>query len=267
MRYPFLVESCLLSHGLKSVTNETLVAAWPRALPYITWVENGKILVGPAEQFAEFRASGKADARLDCNALASALETGASGALTASGTMAVCARLGVPLAVTCGMGGIGDIAGEELCPDLPALRDIPVALLATAPKDVVDIPATLQWLTQAGVRLIGADAARCTGYIFRSADVPLPQTLSETPHPLAGKTLILNGIPEAERIADPALLARGIAQGHRAEREGRYFHPAANGEFDRLTGGRSSEIQLYSIIENARLAAALTGDWAATDRQ
>lgn len=48
-----------------------------------------------------------------------------SGALTASGTMAVCVKMGIPVAITCGMGGIGDIKGEELCPDLPALQQIP----------------------------------------------------------------------------------------------------------------------------------------------
>ena len=75
---------------------------------------------------------------------------------------------------------------------------------------------------------------------------------------MRGKTLILNGIPSEKRIADDSLLAQGIAAGHRAEREGRYFHPAANAEFDRLTDGISSDIQLDSIIANTRLAAEIT---------
>lgn len=258
MEHGFLVESCLLSHGLASVSNETIVSAWPKELPCITWVDEGKIVISTAEEFVRFRASGKANARLDCNTLAAALENGSSGALTASGTMAVCARMGVKLAVTCGMGGIGDIAGEELCPDLPALRNIPVTLIATSPKDVVDIPATLRWLKEAGVRLIGADEARCTGYLFRCVDIPLDHLLADEPQPLRGKTLILNGIPSEKRIADDSLLAQGIAAGHRAEREGRYFHPAANAEFDRLTDGISSDIQLDSIIANTRLAAEIT---------
>lgn len=254
----FLVESCLLSHGLASVSDDAIVRAWPEELPVITWIDGGEIKIGPAEEFVRFRAGGKAAARIDCRTLETALSTGASGALTASGTMAVCEKLRIPLAVTCGMGGIGDIAGEELCPDLPALRDIPVMLVATAPKDVVDIPATLSWLRRAGVRLIGAAENRCTGYIFRSVDEPLDALLADVPRPLPGeRILILNGIPESARISELSLLGEGIAAGHRAEREGKYFHPAANAAFDRLTGGRSSEIQLDSIIANARLAAAL----------
>ena len=258
MDHRFLVESCLLSHGLASVSNEAIVSAWPKELSCIKWIDEGRIVTGAAEEFVRFRASGKANARIDCDTLAAALENGSSGALTASGTMAVCARMGIKLAVTCGMGGIGDIAGEELCPDLPALRDIPVTLIATSPKDVVDIPATLDWLREAGVRLIGADENRCTGYLFHCVDIPLDRILADEPQPLRGRTLVLNGIPGEKRIADNSLLTQGIAAGHRAEREGRYFHPAANAEFDRLTGGRSSVIQLDSIIANARLAAAMT---------
>ena len=55
-----------------------------------------------------------------------------------------------------------------------------------------------------------------------------------------------------------ALLEQGIAAGKAAEAAGREYHPAANAEFDRLTGGESSRIQLRSIIANAMLARHLT---------
>ena len=37
-------------------------------------------------------------------------------------------------------------------------------------------------------------------------------------------------------------------------KKGEYFHPTVNGALDRLTNGRTSEIQLESIVENAKLA-------------
>ena len=61
--------------------------------------------------------------------------------------MAVCKKLGIPAAVTCGMGGIGEIKGEELCPDLPALAEIPIILISTGPKDMLERKATVSWLT------------------------------------------------------------------------------------------------------------------------
>ena len=128
---PFLIESALLTHGLVSISQEELSRRWPRELDAIAWVDGGNVVIGTMEEFLPFRARASQLRRIDCDRLPSALAEGISGALTASGTMAVCRERHIPLAVTCGMGGIGDIKGEELCPDLPALRDIPVALISS----------------------------------------------------------------------------------------------------------------------------------------
>ena len=255
----FLVESALLTHGLVSISQEELRSLWPTEIDCITWVDQGQVIIGSMEQFLPFRQRAAELCRISWEDLPGALEKGVSGALTASGTMAVCQQMGLPLAVTCGMGGIGDIKGEELCPDLPALRDIPVALISTSPKDMLDIPATISWLTGAGVRVLGIGTDRCTGYIFPSADVPLSGRLDKETLPAdCRQLLLLNPIPEKERVQDLSLLAQGIAAGKQAEAEGRYYHPAANAAFDRLTGGLSSRLQLRSIIAHTLMAQKLT---------
>lgn len=255
---PFLVESALLTHGLVSVSNETLLRCWPEELSCIAWVDAGKIRIGSMAQFLPSRDRAAELCRIDCDLLPEALEKGISGALTASGTMALCARLGIRLAVTCGMGGIGDIRGEELCPDLPALESIPVTLISTSPKDMLDIPATIEWLRSHGVQVVGTGTDRCTGYIFQSTDVPLSGKVEDLPGLPTGKCLILNPIPQAERIQESAFLQMGIQAGKEAEIRGGYYHPAANAAYDRLSGGRSSYIQMQSLIANARLAQKLT---------
>ena len=255
----YLVETALLTHGLRSVTQEVLADAWPFPNATLCWVERGNIVCGNMAEYLPFREKSDTAIRIDCYQLDTALEQGLTGALTASGTMEVCRRMGIPLAVSCGIGGIGDIKGEELCPDLPALSQIPTALLATAPKDMLDIPATIGWLRDHGVHVAGE---RCTGYVFHSADVALSESLADYPtakkvvHAAQNGGLLLLQ-PMAERIEDISILERAIAAGKRAEAEGRYFHPAVSGEIDRLTQGRSSAMQLASLIENVRLAASL----------
>lgn len=254
----FLAETCLLTHGLRSVTNEEMAAAWPFSEPCLVWVENGEIIHGDMERFLSFRTNCANVIRFDCYNLAEGLEKGLSGALTASGTMEVCRREGVPLAVTCGMGGIGDIAGEELCPDLPALSDLGVALIATSPKDMLNIPATLDYLKSHGVTVAGN---RCTGYVFCSTDVETSAPLSAYPNAAAiesaaknGGLLLLNPIPENQREQDLTIVEKAVEAGKRAEATGGYYHPAANAEIDRLTAGHSSRIQLNSFIANIRMA-------------
>ena len=172
--------------------------------------------------------------------------------------MAVCKLMGLSLAVTCGMGGIGDIGWERLCPDLPALRELPVTLLATSCKDMLDIPATIGWLRENDVRILGIGTNICTGYLFDSAYVPLDGELEPVRLPeRRGKLLLLHPIPPKDRLPDISMLDEGITAGKQAEAEGKYYHPAANAAFDRLTNGVSSKMQLRSIIANARLAQKL----------
>lgn len=255
----YLVETALLTHGLRSVTQEMLAVAWPFADKTLCWVEEGKVICGSMEEYLPFREKSDTTIRIDCNMLDTAIEKKLSGALTASGTMEVCRRLGIPLAVSCGIGGIGDVKGEELCPDLPALAEIPTALLATAPKDMLDIPATIAWLIEHGVHVAGEN---CTGYVFYSADVPLNENLADYSSSAQVAAAAKNGgllllQPIKERIQDDTILMCAIAAGKQAEAEGRYYHPAVNGEIDRLTDGYSSVLQLHSLIENVRLAARL----------
>ena len=170
-----LIETALLTHGLRSVANEELAQSWHCPDAILAWVDGGELKLGPIGEYLPFRERSEELIRIDCDHLEEALQTGASGALTASGTMAVCRRLDIPMAITCGMGGIGDLRGEELCPDLPALMNIPVALISTSPKDMLDRPATLDWLRRHGVHTAGEP---CTGYLFCGEPVALELPLS-----------------------------------------------------------------------------------------
>ena len=254
----FLVETCLLTHGLRSVTDEMLLQAWPKELDCIAWIDQGQVRIGNMEDYIPFRRRASQVRRINCNNMADALKKGISGALTASGTMRVCEELGIPLAVTCGMGGLCDIREEELCPDLPALEQMPVSLISTGPKDMLDVAGTIGWLQERGVQVLGANCDRYTGYIFKSTDVPLSGKLgAQLPQP-PGKLLIINPIPESERIQDLAHLQAGIDAGKDAEMKGGMFHPAANAAYDELSEGWSSVIQMKSLIANAKLARILT---------
>lgn len=254
----FLVESCLLTHGLRSVTDEMLLQAWPKELDCIVWIDQGKVRIGNMQDYIPFRRRASEIRRINCYTYADAVKNGVSGALTASGTMRVCQELGVPLAVTCGMGGLCNMREEELCPDLPALEQLPVALISAGPKDMLDVMGTIGWLQEHGVQVLGTDSDRYTGYIFRSTNVPLSGKLGTELPQHSGKLLIINPIPESERIQDLTLLQKGVDAGKEAELQGGMFHPAANAAYDRLSEGRSSVIQMHALIANAKLAKKLT---------
>ena len=255
----FLVESALLTHGISSISNEEMLEIWPDDLDAIAWVDEGRVMIGGMAEYLPFRDKSKDVTRIDCYSFQGSLDDGISGALTASGTMELCSRLGIRLAVTCGMGGIGNVPGEELCPDLPALETIPVALISTSPKDRLDIEATISWLSDHGVGVCGIGTEYCTGYLFKLTKVKLDKHLdSPDGSVVRERTLLLNPIPEHERIGDLAILSKADEVGHRAAAQGAFYHPAANNEIDRLSAGHAARIQLKSIIANAKLAKELT---------
>ncbi len=251
----FLVESALLTHGLASYSQEDLRRAWTLEEPCIVWLEKGEIRTGTMEEYLPFRARAAEIRRVSCDSLDRAAAEGKDGAMTASATMLAASRMGIPIAVTSGMGGIGDIRGETLCPDLPAVRDIPVALIATTPKDVVDIGATLAWFRSEGVPVYGRYEAVDSGFMVagerHALDGVWPGGLPKPP------VLLLNPIPEEKRLRIPHVVEDAIAAGKAAEERGEAFHPAANRAFDRLSQGLSSRLQLEQLMQNALWAKEL----------
>lgn len=252
----FLIETALLTHGLHSVGDRLLVEKWEPDPGCLAWVEKGSIRVGEIKEYIPFRNRSAELIRIDCFTLEKALATGLSGALTASGTMSVCSELGISLAVTCGMGGIGDIRDELISPDLPALRDLPAALIATSPKDMLDIPATVNWLLNKGVRIYGRNIPSCTGFMFRHDPIPITGIYNGEFH--CKKMLLLNEIPIEKRLQDTGILPRAVTAGKEAEAQGHYYHPAANNMIDLLSNGQSSMLQLDSLIANARWAQIIS---------
>ncbi len=254
LQYGYLVETCLLTFGLASIDEQRLASAWNVPEAPLCWIEQGEIVIGTLTEFLPFRAS-KPQGKFSWEMLEQALQKKQSGALTASATMAVCQKYHIPYAVSCGIGGIGDIKGEEVCMDLPALRDLPVTLVATSPKDMLDIPATMQWLRQAGVQVLGDGSPVCNGFLFSGAETPLNGLWQngKTQPPL----LILRGIAAEKRLQDRDLLAQAVAEAKEVERQGGYYHPAANAALDRLSQGYTSQLQLESLLANIRFTAAL----------
>ena len=90
VKHSFLVETCLLTHGLRSIADDEILSAWPDGLSCITWVDEGSIRIGSAAEYILFRRRCREldFGRIDSEGLEEALSSGGSGALTASGTMA-----------------------------------------------------------------------------------------------------------------------------------------------------------------------------------
>lgn len=251
----YLVETALLGHGLKSIEDDLIISLWPEDVT-LAWVENGEIIIGNISEFIPARKQSKNWERLDGMAVLKNEYKGKNAFLTASGTMAVARKINCPVVVTAGIGGIGDIKSEQLSYDLPALSEMGITLVATSPKDMLDIPGTLNWLHENRVFTYGFNTGVCNGYICVLEPSKLDKEISDNDLdniPL-GCNLILNPIPQERRLKDLTLLEGAISAGKNAENKGEYYHPAANAYFDKSSNGLSSIIQLEALVSNIKIA-------------
>ncbi len=239
-----VTETCLIGHGIPSVSNDELVARWPQAVP-LGMILDGEIRLLSMSEFVAFR--GRNMSRFNYFTL-DRVAKGACGYLTASGAMRVAELFNLRWAVSCGLGGIHpQVRGDGVCPDLYALNHCSVKLMATAFKDMMDYEATFAQLRAQGTRYRFLDSC-VPGYIFKLDPPPFIEE-SRAGDCMGG--LYLREIPVEKRISDLELLSRGIAYGHKAMRDGKPFHPEVNAYFDRETDGYSSRIQFEAILSNA----------------
>ena len=251
----YLAESALLTHGLRSISEEELIRMWPQDSASIAWMEDGRLRVGGIEDFCRFRKKAQDFDWVNYQNYEYYASNGKSGALTASGTMKACEGLGIALAVTCGMGGLMEGQEPKECHDLQALANSPVSLLAVSPKDMFDLGRTIKAMEEAGITILGYHSDVCDGYMFEGEKVKISGCWREEAP--SKNTLFLRSIQTEERIADKEILSQAFQYGQEQKIQGRAFHPAVNAKIDELTEGYSSRIQLRALIENIAWAEEL----------
>ena len=68
-----LIETALLTHGLRSITNADLAAQWRCPAARLAWVDRGRLRIGDLSAYLPFRARAKEVCRIDCDHLDEAL--------------------------------------------------------------------------------------------------------------------------------------------------------------------------------------------------
>lgn len=252
-----LVETALLGQGLPSLDNLKIAEMWPFSKrARLLWLAEGRVKAGDLADFLKIRRE-TGFKRVDDRYLVQAIARRESGFLTASAVMRIAAGAGFSTVATAGMGGI---RGHAVSADLSCLINLPVLLVATAPKDSLDLGRTVDHLRRNNVKVIGYNTGVCSGFLFKGKPVILDGRFKDGP--LQNKTtapgvLLLNPLPLKSLCSDRQLLREAMAAGEVAVKNGGAYHPAVNKSLDRATGGVLSLIQMQALIGNTWLALNL----------
>lgn len=278
------LESTIITHGMpfpQNVETARKVEAEVRragAVPATIAVLKGEICVGLTSAQLESLGQASGVAKLSRADLAACVAQGGTGATTVAATMIVAHLAGIDCFATGGIGGVhrGAEASFDISADLQELAQTPVTVVAAGPKAILDIPKTLEVLETLGVPVIACGQDEVPAFWSRSSGHLAPLRMDDpkaiaaagrmrTALGLPGGQLVVNPIPAADEIARELLapsidsaLAEAEAKGIAAKD----VTPFLLQRIFELTDGRSLTANIALVLNNARLAAAISTEFA-----
>jgi pseudouridine-5'-phosphate glycosidase len=191
--------------------------------------------------------------------------------VTVAATATIAAWAGIDVFATGGIGGVHRDTTFDISNDLPTLAAVPVAVVCSGAKSILDLPATLEWLETAGVAVVGYGTDEFPAFYSRHSGLRVdtrvdgPDDAAAIIHAaremgLPGGMLIAVPVPAADEL--PAETLEAIIPAALAEAEARHIVGSAVTPFllswlSEETRGASLQANLALLKNNAAVAAEI----------
>lgn len=278
------LETTIVVHGLPAPQNLEVAAQCEAviraagAVPATIGVVDGVIQVGmDPSTLAGLADPSRPSAKLSARDLGFAVAQKSRGATTVAGTIAAAHYAGIAVMATGGLGGVhrGASVTYDESADLTALSRIPVLVVASGVKSILDIAATLERLDSLGVPVAGYGTSQFPGFYLADSGSPLDWRLDSPAaaaaafdahrHWSSSGFLVANPIDEDRQLDatlhDQALVA-ALAHAAASGAVGKDVTPAVLAEFARFTGGASVQVNRDLVVANAALAGQIAVELA-----
>ncbi|CAM2972789.1 pseudouridine-5'-phosphate glycosidase [Saccharomonospora xinjiangensis] len=281
------LESTLLSHGLPPGRNLKVARRLERtvrdagAVPATIAVLDGVARVGLTD--AELERVCAPDSALDKLSLRDvgpAVARGSSGATTVASTAALANSCGIAVFATGGLGGVhhplpGADTTWDVSADLGALARIPITVVCSGMKSILDIGATLEVLETQSVPVLGYRTDDFPAFYLRSSGHRVPHRVDDPAEAAAvvsahrafatSGVLLANPVPaehELDRAVHDRLLAEGLELIRDRGVSGADVTPTLLEHFHTASGGASLDANEALVLSNAELAARIASELA-----
>ncbi len=192
---PFVaLESTVIAHGLPHPENVETALALERIVdreggaPRTIGLLNGDVEVGLTEAQIRHLATADDVQKVSLRDLPVVAAQGLDGATTVAGTMHLAHRAGIEVLATGGIGGVHrtppDKPAWDVSADLEALRRLPMTVVCSGPKIILDLAATREVLESYGVTVIGYGTDVMPAFYSPSSDLPV-DVRCDTPEAVA----------------------------------------------------------------------------------
>jgi pseudouridine-5'-phosphate glycosidase len=184
---------------------------------------------------------------------------------TAGATMILAHHVGITCVATGGIGGVHPGAGHDVSGDLTCLGRLPLIVICSGAKAILDLDATMEVLETLGVTVVGYRTDELPGFYTCTTGRRLPGRV-ESPHEIMAvwRAARSVGSPASLVVMNPppahlAFDAPAVEAAVRRARQTPCAGPSATPTLLRLVqedlGPRSVQLNQALLVANARLAA------------
>lgn len=270
------LESTVISHGLPYPHNIELAQKMEQtvresgAVPATIAFAKGRVHIGLTEELLYQLATSTEVAKVSLRDIGVALAEGGLGATTVATTMWGAHSAGIKVFATGGIGGVHPGDGSDVSADLPALATIPVCVVSSGAKAILDLPRTREWLETWGVPILGWQTTDLPAFYSRTSGLMVDRQVDNAAHAarIIGTHLnlarggILVGSPVPLESEIPAEIVRGWIDAALADAavhniKGNALTPFLLKTLGERSNGETLRTNLALLEQNARVAAAI----------
>ncbi len=247
-------------HNLRAARGCEAVIREEGAVPAAIAVLDGRIAIGLTDDELERIAGGAI--KVSSRDLGPAMAGGAVGATTVAATMRAAGMAGIRCFATGGIGGVHRGHPEDQSADLVELGRTAVAVFCAGAKMILDLPLTLERLESLSVPVLGYGCDELPAFYTAHSGCPVPARVDGPEQTAAvlsaawatGSRGVLVAIPPPGELEDAeALVLRATRE--LADAHGPTATPRLLARVAELSGGRSLDLNVDLVVNNARIAA------------
>lgn len=278
------LETTVVTHGLPAPEGLETALAMEQAVtasgarPATIGVLDGRVHIGMDAATLQRLADTPGVPKLNLSNFAAAVTTVGAGSTTVAATMLAAHHAGIRVFATGGIGGVHRGTSDDVSADLTALATIPVAVVASGAKAILDLPRTVERLETLGVPVFGWRCDHFPAFWLRSSGCPVDQRFDDmatmaraiAEHFALGTgtgVLVANPVPEGSALHEEdyeRALSAALESVESEGIQGRAVTPHMLDTMRMVTGGEVVSVNIALLRDNARVAGELAVALAAT---
>ncbi|GAB4472866.1 MAG: pseudouridine-5'-phosphate glycosidase [Anaerolineales bacterium] len=276
------LETTVITHGLPYPQNLHLAQEIEQqvsgmgSIPATIGILDGKIVCGLTKEEVNSLATRQEVAKVSLRDIARLVVEKGWGGTTVAATMWAAHRLGIQVFSTGGIGGVHrysqTLRHSDVSADIQALAEIPVIVVCSGAKAILDLAATLEALETRSVPVVGyqtkyfpAFYSAGKGDLEVSMVADSPEDVIEfacTHWDLGFHSAVLVAVPPPEADALPfetveALIQQAVLDAEKRGIHGQAVTPFLLQRLNELSEGKSVQTNVSLLKNNARIAAQI----------